>query len=121
MISFNSNSLFFLSFSLAPMHTHTLTHTHTHTHTHTGRTFPLHPYFGESYKKGQEELYNVLRAYSVADEEVGYCQGMSYIAGIFLIHVRVCVLRCVMYTSYMYVFVCLGVSCTRHICTCLCA
>ena len=52
-----------------------------------GRTFPSHPYFTETFQDGQRELYNVLHAYSVADPEVGYCQGMSYIAGIFLIHV----------------------------------
>ena len=51
------------------------------------RTFPSHPYFSTSFQDGQRGLYNVLHAYSVADEEVGYCQGMSYIAGIFLIHV----------------------------------
>ena len=51
------------------------------------RTFPSHPYFTTSFQDGQKGLYNVLHAYSVADEEVGYCQGMSYIAGIFLIHV----------------------------------
>lgn len=52
------------------------------------RTFPSHPYFSTSFQDGQRGLYNVLHAYSVADEEVGYCQGMSYIAGIFLIHSR---------------------------------
>lgn len=51
------------------------------------RTFPSHPYFTTSFQDGQRGLYDVLHAYSVADEEVGYCQGMSYIAGIFLIHV----------------------------------
>ena len=56
------------------------------------RTFPSHPYFTTSFQDGQKGLYNVLHAYSVADEEVGYCQGMSYIAGIFLIHVSLNVL-----------------------------
>jgi hypothetical protein len=33
---------------------------------------------------GQEALRRVLRAYSYYDREVGYCQGMNFIAGMFL-------------------------------------
>ncbi len=36
---------------------------------------------------GQLALYNLLKAYSLLDEEVGYCQGLSFIAGILLLHV----------------------------------
>ena len=32
-------------------------------------------------------LYNVLRAYSIIDDDVGYCQGMSFVASILLMHV----------------------------------
>ena len=33
---------------------------------------------------GQASLRRVLRAYSVHDRDVGYCQGMNFIAGMFL-------------------------------------
>lgn len=36
---------------------------------------------------GQLALYNLLKAYSLLDEEVAYCQGLSFIAGILLLHV----------------------------------
>ncbi|CAG9467804.1 unnamed protein product [Pedinophyceae sp. YPF-701] len=49
------------------------------------RTFPEHPRF--SRRDGQEALYNVLKAYSVHDLEVGYCQGMAFVAGCLLMYV----------------------------------
>lgn len=52
-----------------------------------GRTFPQHPYFAESLGHGQLSLFNILKAYSLYDTEVGYCQGLSFIAGILLLHV----------------------------------
>jgi hypothetical protein len=52
------------------------------------RTFPRHPYFRKSSGRGQTALYNVLKAYSVFDQEVGYCQGLGFIAGLFVIHCR---------------------------------
>ena len=33
---------------------------------------------------GQASLRRVLKAYSVRDQDVGYCQGMNFIAGMFL-------------------------------------
>ena len=36
------------------------------------RTFPEHPQFG--FEQGQQALYRVLKAYSLHDLEVGYCQ-----------------------------------------------
>jgi len=53
----------------------------------TGRTFPSHPYFSTQLGPGQLSLFNLLKAYSLLDEEVGYCQGLSFIAGILLMHV----------------------------------
>ena len=53
-----------------------------------GRTFPGHPYFAKALGPGQLELFNLLKAYSLLDKEVGYCQGISFIAGILLMHVR---------------------------------
>jgi len=54
---------------------------------HSGRTFPSHPYFSTQLGPGQLSLFNLLKAYSLLDEEVGYCQGLSFIAGILLMHV----------------------------------
>lgn len=53
-----------------------------------GRTFPSHPYFAAQLGRGQLCLFNVLKAYSVLDEEVGYCQGLSFVAGILLMHMK---------------------------------
>ncbi|XP_046901678.1 TBC1 domain family member 1 isoform X3 [Hypomesus transpacificus] len=51
-----------------------------------GRTFPTHPYFQAQLGAGQLSLYNLLKAYSLLDPEVGYCQGLSFVAGVLLLH-----------------------------------
>ncbi|XP_048879973.1 TBC1 domain family member 4 isoform X2 [Brienomyrus brachyistius] len=51
-----------------------------------GRTFPTHPYFSAQLGAGQLSLYNLLKAYSLLDTEVGYCQGISFVAGLLLLH-----------------------------------
>ncbi|KAF4118894.1 TBC1 domain family member 1 isoform X2 [Onychostoma macrolepis] len=51
-----------------------------------GRTFPTHPYFSAQLGAGQLSLYNLLKAYSLLDPEVGYCQGLSFVAGVLLLH-----------------------------------
>uniref|UniRef100_A0A8D0CHH2 TBC1 domain family member 1 n=1 Tax=Scleropages formosus TaxID=113540 RepID=A0A8D0CHH2_SCLFO len=51
-----------------------------------GRTFPTHPYFAAQLGAGQLSLYNLLKAYSLLDPEVGYCQGLSFVAGVLLLH-----------------------------------
>lgn len=51
------------------------------------RTFPHHPYFQSSI--GQESLFNVVKAYSLYDPEVGYCQGLSFVAGPLLLNVSI--------------------------------
>ena len=38
-------------------------------------------------KGGQAALRRVLKAYSLFDREIGYCQGMNFIAGMFLTQV----------------------------------
>ncbi|RCI03025.1 GTPase-activating protein [Rhizopus stolonifer] len=48
------------------------------------RTFPHHPFFQSSV--GQEALFNVVKAYSNYDPEVGYCQGIAFVAGPLLLH-----------------------------------
>eukprot|EP00013_Stygamoeba_regulata_P002311 CAMPEP_0177642478 /NCGR_PEP_ID=MMETSP0447-20121125/7608_1 /TAXON_ID=0 /ORGANISM="Stygamoeba regulata, Strain BSH-02190019" /LENGTH=296 /DNA_ID=CAMNT_0019144639 /DNA_START=195 /DNA_END=1082 /DNA_ORIENTATION=+ len=50
------------------------------------RTFPTHTYFME--EKGQRALFNVLNAYAVYDESLGYCQGMSFVVGLLLMYMR---------------------------------
>eukprot|EP00842_Homolaphlyctis_polyrhiza_P002318 jgi/Hompol1/3087/HPOL_003117-RA len=49
------------------------------------RTFPELPLFKQADGYGQKMLFNVLRAYSNYDREVGYCQGLSFCAGILLL------------------------------------
>lgn len=49
------------------------------------RTFPEHPMFG--FKHGQNTLFRVLKAYSLQDLEVGYCQGMAFLVGLLLFYV----------------------------------
>ncbi|XP_034946750.1 TBC1 domain family member 4 isoform X2 [Chelonus insularis] len=51
-----------------------------------GRTFPNHPYFSSALGPGQLALFNLLKAYSLLDHEVGYCQGLSFVAGVLLLH-----------------------------------
>ncbi|CAI5482314.1 unnamed protein product, partial [Closterium sp. Yama58-4] len=48
------------------------------------RTFPNHRLFQEERGAGQQSLFNVIKAYSVLDKEVGYCQGMGFIAATLL-------------------------------------
>ncbi|KAH9523157.1 TBC1 domain member 1 [Bulinus truncatus] len=52
------------------------------------RTFPCHPYFAKALGPGQLELFNLLKAYSLLDPEVGYCQGLSFIVGMLLMHME---------------------------------
>ena len=37
---------------------------------------------------GKDALYKISKAYSVYDEEVGYCQGFSFMAAMLLLQVR---------------------------------
>jgi hypothetical protein len=48
------------------------------------RTFPEHAHF--AVKHGQQALFRVLKAYSLHDLEVGYCQGMAFVAGLLLFY-----------------------------------
>ena len=48
------------------------------------RTFPLCQFFREKYGNGQRKLYKVLSAYSKYNTDVGYVQGMGFMAAIFL-------------------------------------
>jgi hypothetical protein len=54
------------------------------------RTFSDYVFFrqkeGQSPSQGRSALRNVLRAYACHDKELGYCQGMSFHAGVFLMY-----------------------------------
>lgn len=49
------------------------------------RTYPEIEYFKDESGPGQEGLFNVIKAYSLHDEEVGYCQGSAFIVGLLLL------------------------------------
>ncbi|KAK7057167.1 ABC1-domain-containing protein [Favolaschia claudopus] len=51
-----------------------------------GRTFPHHDFFTDGQGIGQENLFNVLKAYSIYDEAVGYCQGLPFVVAILLLN-----------------------------------
>ncbi|XP_076626246.1 GTPase activating protein and centrosome-associated [Colletes latitarsis] len=65
------------------------------------RTFPAHDYFKETGGLGQDSLYRISKAYAVYDEEVGYCQGLSFLVASLLLHMpeeqAFCVLVKLMY------------------------
>lgn len=50
------------------------------------RTFPSHDLFKKQNKQGQNSLKSVLIAYACWDRETGYCQGMGFIATLFLMY-----------------------------------
>ncbi|XP_043274726.1 rab GTPase-activating protein 1-like isoform X3 [Venturia canescens] len=65
------------------------------------RTFPAHDFFKETGGLGQDSLYRISKAYAVYDEEVGYCQGLSFLVASLLLHMpeeqTFCVLVKLMY------------------------
>jgi hypothetical protein len=48
------------------------------------RSFPEYEMFASP--EGKENLANVLRAYAAFDPEVGYCQGLNFVAGCILLY-----------------------------------
>lgn len=53
------------------------------------RTFPTHDFFENGsgiHHHGQESLRRILQSYASFDPETGYCQGMGFIAAMFLIY-----------------------------------
>ncbi|VDM32999.1 unnamed protein product [Hydatigera taeniaeformis] len=51
------------------------------------RTFRSTTFFNEAFGPRQQVLFRILAAYSMYNTEVGYCQGMSDIAGMLLIYI----------------------------------
>ncbi|PIO75480.1 TBC domain protein [Teladorsagia circumcincta] len=47
------------------------------------RTYPEMEFFKDG-GRGQASLFNVIKAYSIHDKEVGYCQGSAFIVGLLL-------------------------------------
>ncbi len=45
-----------------------------------------HIQFRQRYGEGQVALFNILKAYSVYDQDVGYCQGMSDMTAFLLMY-----------------------------------
>ena len=80
-----------------------------------GRTFPSHPYFQQTLGPGQLALFNILKAYSLLDQEVGYCQGLSFVGGVLLLHVSKYITKdCYQYlglTHKLNTFYCLLLMC----------
>lgn len=50
------------------------------------RQFPYHEMFISEDKPGQQELFNVLKAYTVHNPNVGYCQAQAPVAAFLLMH-----------------------------------
>lgn len=64
-----------------------------------GRTFPKHEYYKAPFGLGQLSLFNILKAYSILDPELGYCQGLAFICGVLLLHVSLMISNC---QNYFY-------------------
>lgn len=73
-----------------------------------GRSFPGVEMFRDPNGDGQKMLGKVLKCFSLYDQKIGYCQGLGFVVGPLLMHLRdseaFCVLvRCVLRKSlYMY-------------------
>ncbi|KAJ3020638.1 GTPase-activating protein [Thoreauomyces humboldtii] len=50
------------------------------------RTFPKHERFQDPAGPGQESLFNIIKAYSLYDTEIGYCQGIAFVVGALLLN-----------------------------------
>lgn len=50
------------------------------------RTFPTHFLF--STQHGQQQLFNVLKAFSIFNSRTGYCQGMAFVSAVLLMYLE---------------------------------
>ncbi|KAJ1827928.1 hypothetical protein LPJ56_001392 [Coemansia sp. RSA 2599] len=60
------------------------------------RTFPRIPVFKREGDEGQQRLFRILKAYSLYDAEVGYCQGLGFIIGPLIMNMDECQAFCVL-------------------------
>ncbi|ORY02640.1 RabGAP/TBC, partial [Basidiobolus meristosporus CBS 931.73] len=59
------------------------------------RTFPRLEMFKDENGIGQTRLFNVMKAYSIYDDGVGYCQGLGFLVGPLLMNMPECEAFCV--------------------------
>lgn len=52
----------------------------------THRTLPSHIFFRDANAMGQQSLFNVLKAYSLYDPDLGYMQGMAFVSAVLLLY-----------------------------------
>ncbi|KAK9468383.1 rab-GTPase-TBC domain-containing protein [Lipomyces arxii] len=60
------------------------------------RTFPEVEMFRERGGHGQQMMASVLRAFSIYDMQVGYCQGLAFLVGPLLMHMDECSAFCIL-------------------------
>ncbi|KAJ2357441.1 hypothetical protein IWW50_003617 [Coemansia erecta] len=60
------------------------------------RTFPKVPVFKSEGGEAQQRLFRILKAYSLYDAEVGYCQGLGFIIGPLIMSMGECEAFCVL-------------------------
>ncbi|OLY84180.1 GTPase-activating protein GYP5 [Smittium mucronatum] len=60
------------------------------------RTFPNIEVFKDGSGDGQKRLFNILKAYSLYDAEVGYCQGLGFVIGPLMMNMGECEAFCVL-------------------------
>lgn len=53
-----------------------------------GRSFPNVEMFREKDGEGQQMLGRVLKAFSLYDDQIGYCQGLGFVVGPLLMHMN---------------------------------
>lgn len=50
------------------------------------RTYPDHQFFAVKGGQGQKSLGDILKVLSLTFKEMGYCQGLNFIAGLLAMH-----------------------------------
>lgn len=50
------------------------------------RQFPTHEMFADRHSAGQEDLFKILKAFSIVKPEMGYSQGQAPLAAVLLMH-----------------------------------
>lgn len=66
------------------------------------KSFPVQEFFGELNGEGQEALFNVIKAYSLFDQQIGYSQGMFFIVGCLVLQVKCFISVCIKIYLFRY-------------------
>ena len=61
------------------------------------RQYPFHEMFSQRGGHGQQDLFRILKAYSIHNPRDGYCQGQAPVAAVLLMHMPVEVITCLFY------------------------